>query len=277
MEFITTYLMGPVGLMAGIGLIAGFLLAIASIVMAVPVDEKAKAIEEVLPQANCGGCGFTGCADYAAALSTGKTEKTTLCAPGGEDVAAKIAAVLGVEAGKVERMSAVVRCNGRHGVTGRMYEYSGAQSCSAAAQLFGGPTMCAYGCLGLGDCMGVCEYDAINMISGRAVIDPTLCKACSKCVETCPKGLIKLMPALSDKKVVLCMNKTAGADTRKACKSGCIGCGRCAKTCPSEAVVLDGSLAAVDFGKCTACGKCLDVCPTQAIRTVCRAEVLFKD
>ena len=177
-----------------IGVIAALMLAVASIVMAVPVDEKAEQIREELPGANCGACGFSGCDGYAAALSKGETTCTTLCSPGGSEVSKKIAAIAGLAAGEIAPQAAVVRCQGNSHNAGTKLVYSGVKSCKMATQLFGGPKDCIYGCIGFGDCIEACPYDAIHICDGVARINPLACRACKACIKTCPKGLIELMP-----------------------------------------------------------------------------------
>lgn len=253
-------------LVASIGLLGGLGLSAASVIMAVPKDETAEKIRECLPGANCGACGFSGCDGYAAALSKGETDKTNLCAPGGAETAKDVAAVLGVEAGEVVPMAAFVHCAGTFENSKRKLEYEGAQSCKMAAQLFGGPKECVYGCLGYGDCVAVCPYGAIRICDGVAKVDPLVCRACKKCIEVCPKGLIELVPLYQKKAVVTCKNHNKGAFTRKECKVGCIGCMRCQKVCEAGAVKVENNTAKVDQSKCVACGKCVEVCPTGAIR-----------
>ena len=248
-----------------IGLVCGIALAVASIVLAVPVDEKAEAITEMLPGANCGACGFSGCAGYAAALSKGETTDTALCNPGGNEVAQQIAGYLGLAAGSVEPMTAVVLCQGTHSNATTKMEYKGVQSCKMASQLFGGPKDCVHGCLGLGDCVRECPYHAINICDGVARINPAICKACKKCVAACPKGLIELMPLNKSKAAVLCKNKDKGAIARKECKMACIGCMKCVKACEAEAVTVANFNAHVDTTKCTGCGKCREACPVGCI------------
>lgn len=253
-------------LVSGIGIVAGALLAILSKVMAVPVDEKAAAIEEILPGANCGSCGFSGCAGYAAALSQGTTTQTGLCNPGGNEVSGKIAEIMGLKAESVEPMCAVVMCRGINGLAEKKMEYSGVPSCKMAVQLFGGDKACSYGCLGLGDCARACPYDAIMLCDGVAVVSPDVCRACKKCMSVCPKGIIELLPKARLNSAVLCKNHDKGAQTRKDCKTGCIGCMKCVKACPNEAIHIENNAAVVDNEKCTACGACCAACPTGAIK-----------
>lgn len=250
------------------GLVLGLGLAIASIVMAVPVDEKEVAVREQLPGANCGACGFSGCDAYAAALAKGDTDKTNLCIPGGEDVSKKIAEITGLEAGEIDPKAAVVLCRGSFGNCASKFSYSGVKSCAMAQQLFGGPKSCSYGCIGFGDCVKACPYDAIKICDGVARIDPTMCRACGMCVSTCPKNIIELMPLGVAKAAVLCKNIEKGAQTRKQCKTGCIGCMKCVKVCEYDAVKVENNVAKVDYKKCVGCGKCSENCPVKSISII---------
>ena len=255
-------------IVAAIGLIAGLGLAVASVVMAVPVDEKAEKIREVLPGANCGACGFSGCDGYAAALSEGKTAETNLCAPGGSDVSEQIAEITGLSAGSVSPQAAIVLCQGSCGNCELKLEYKGVESCAMAQQLFGGPKNCNYGCIGFGDCVKACPYGAIKICDGVARIDPTMCRACKMCISTCPKHLIELLPLNESRAAVLCKNGDKGALTRKQCKTGCIGCMKCVKVCEYGAVTVSGNKAHVDAEKCTGCGKCTEACPVKCISLI---------
>lgn len=253
-------------IVAGIGILAGLLLAVLSKIMAVPVDEKAQAIEEILPGANCGSCGFSGCSGYAAALSSGATTETGLCNPGGSEVSAKIAEIMGLAAADITPMTAVVLCNGTDENACKKMVYEGVESCKMASQLFGGDKSCLYGCLGLGDCVARCPYNAIRICGGTAVVSPDLCRACKMCVSVCPKGIIELMPKDRAAAAVLCKNHDKGAQTMKDCKVGCIGCTKCVKTCENGAISMDKNVAHVDPEKCTACGNCVEACPKNAIK-----------
>lgn len=257
-------------LVGGIGLVAGAGLAVASVLMAVPRDEKAERITSMLPGANCGACGYSGCAGYAAALAKGEAA-IGLCAPGGKAAADAIAEALGQAPVSVTRQTAVVRCMGTaapvHAASAR---YGGIPTCAAAAQLPVGA--CRYGCLGFGDCAAVCPEQAIMVCSGAcgtptAAVNASKCKACGACVKACPRQLITVVPVMHQS-VVQCANRDKGAQTRKVCTSGCIGCGKCAKVCESGAVQLVQNLAQIDPAQCTACGKCVEACPVGAIATV---------
>ena len=253
----------PVLIVAGIGLVAGIILAIASVVMAVPKDEKAEAILEVLPGANCGACGFSGCSGYAAALSKGEAQ-VGLCSPGGEACAKACAELLGVGDVSVEKKTALVHCMGSYDMTSDKMNYDGIQSCSASTFLAGGITSCRFGCMGMGDCAAVCAYGAVSICNGLASIDPHKCRGCSHVRRRLPKGLISFVP-LKKQAVVRCSNCDKGAQTTKVCKIGCIGCMKCEKTCEFDAIHVKDFHAVVDPEKCTGCGKCAEVCPRHVI------------
>ena len=250
----------PVIITAAIGLLAGILLAAAAKFLAVPVDEKQTEIRELLPGANCGGCGYSGCDGYAAAVASGEAAPN-LCSPGGADTAKAIAAAIGAECGDMVPNVAVVSCHGRNSkVRG---SYNGAASCAAAANLNGGPNACRYGCLGFGDCAAVCDNGAITVTDGVAAVDPAMCLGCGKCAAVCPRHLIAMAPLGAP--AVLCRNSDKAPATRAVCTDGCLGCGKCVRGCPSEADSLVGGVAVIDSGKCTHCGKCADNCPVKSI------------
>lgn len=253
----------PVTIVAAIGLIAGLGLSLAGKYLSDPPDEKFEAIREVLPGANCGACGYTGCDDYANAVKGGIAQPN-LCIPGGNDTASALSTVLGVEVETEEKVAFIV-CGGDCNKSKVKYNYSGVQSCTAASTLYGGPMDCAFGCLGFGDCAKVCEYGGITVTDGLAKIDPTLCRACGKCIAACPKKLISFVPAASPIRV-LCKNTEKGGKTMKSCDVGCIGCTKCVKVCEFDAIKVENFLAVIDPKKCTTCGKCKEVCPRGCIQ-----------
>lgn len=253
----------PVFLVSSIGLVAGFILAVASVVMHVPKDEIAEKIKDILPGANCGACGYSGCEGYAKALSGGKAN-IGLCSPGGKTVAEGISKILGANVSNIEYKVAVVKCSGMSSNTDTKMIYQGVKSCSAANQLYSGPGNCSYGCIGFGDCLKVCKYGAITICDGVAVINPQKCVGCSMCVSACPKGLIEFIP-IKKQAIVKCSNCDKGAKTKKDCSAGCIGCMKCAKVCESNAIIVENFVAKVNPEKCIGCGKCLDVCKQNCI------------
>ncbi len=257
-------LLSAVLLVAGIGLAAGLILSIASIVMAVKGDEKAEKIRDELPGANCGACGFSGCDGYAEALAKGAAEPG-LCAPGAAEVNRKIGEILGTEVSIGETMSATVFCKGSCDNVENKMHYSGISSCKAAATLYSGPSACNFGCIGFGDCKSACKFGAIDIKNGKARVDSDKCTTCKACISTCPKGIISLVPKERTAAKVNCSNRDKGVVARKVCSVACIGCGKCVKTCEFGAVTLENNLARIDFDKCTACGKCAEACPMHCI------------
>ncbi len=251
-----TEILIAVAAVGAIGLIAGVILSAAGKFFAVPTDETVEKLREALPGANCGGCGYSGCDGYAAAIKEGVP--CNLCGPGGNETAAALSAIMGVEATAVEKKAAVVRCRGTASVTAKKYEYDGLPTCGAVALVSGGDSSCRFGCLGYGDCVSVCDSGAIRVVDGVARVDSRLCTACGKCVNVCPRHIVELLPV--NVTVPMCINTDKGADTRKACKSGCIGCTRCEKICPSGAIKVENGHAVVDQSKCNGCGLCAETC-----------------
>ncbi|MBR6765247.1 MAG: RnfABCDGE type electron transport complex subunit B [Clostridia bacterium] len=252
-------------IVAVIGIIIGIGLSVASAFFAVPVDEREEKVRECLPGANCGACGFSGCDAYAQAIAKGETENLSLCLPGGNDTAQEIGKIMGKEAAKVLPMVAVVACNGNCENAPQKIKYEGISTCKAASLMFGGQKTCAYGCLGYGDCIKVCDNNAISICEGVARIDITKCGACQKCVGACPKGLISVLEVNKLQAFVACKNVEKGAQAQKSCKVSCIGCGKCVKTCAAGAITVENFLAKVDEAKCTGCGECVSACPKKCI------------
>lgn len=249
----------PVLIIGGMGLIFGVLLGAASKIFAVKVDERVPKITEVLPGANCGGCGYAGCSAYANAVVNGGA-KTNMCPVGGAAVAEKISEILGVEAEEKKPMIARVLCAGTPEIAAQKYVFDGPRDCYSAARLGGGEKMCPHGCLGFGSCVKVCKFDAIHVENGLAVVDEEKCVACGACAAECPKKIIKILP-LDSKYTITCKSVEKGKATRADCEVGCIGCGICAKNCPKDAITVKDNLAVIDPEKCVNCGICASKCP----------------
>lgn len=254
----------PVAIFAGLGVLFGMILAIASRVFSVKTDERIEKICEGLPGANCGGCGYSGCAGYAAAVVKGEAPANA-CRAGGEAAARVIGEVMGIEVTAQEPMIAKVLCSGTCGTATNKCHYEGAQDCIAADRMHGGDKACPAGCLGLGTCVSVCPYDAIHVENGVAVVDENKCVGCGACAQLCPKKLIQLIPVRVKYRVV-CRSPETGAQTRKLCTVGCIGCKICEKNCPSDAIHVKGGFAEIDYSKCTSCGICAGKCPRKIIK-----------
>jgi Na+-translocating ferredoxin:NAD+ oxidoreductase RNF subunit RnfB len=221
-------------------------------------------VQEALPGANCGGCGFSGCAAYASAIVE-KGAPVNNCSVGGKETAESIAVIMGVTAGEVTRKNAVVRCCGVTGKIRTKYEYQGNMTCEEATRLSGGYKSCLYSCIGYGSCAAVCPVNAISVIDEIARIDKEKCISCGKCVLTCPKHLIELMP-YNGTYFVGCMSEDKGAKTKANCDAGCIGCKLCERACKYDAIHVVNSKASIEYEKCTNCGECAKVCPQKIIR-----------
>ncbi|QHI72392.1 RnfABCDGE type electron transport complex subunit B [Aminipila terrae] len=257
-------MMTPVILLVTMGLISGVVLTIASKVFFVPVDETVSQVREVLPGANCGACGFAGCDDYAAAIGADHSLSPSLCPVGGAATATAIGSILGVEAKAAEPKVAFVKCKGSNDNTKKIMEYKGVQTCAAAKNFYGGNWACPQGCISLGDCVSVCQYDAIRICDGVAVVDRDACVGCGMCEKACPNNVITI--AEKNKVVYVACNSTeTGAKAKKACQVACIGCKKCEKVCKFDAITVENNLAKIDFEKCKNCGLCEKECPTKAI------------
>lgn len=267
-----TEIMLPISIVSGMGLIAGVILSLATIIFHKPVDEKEEALREVLPGINCGACGFSGCDGYAKAMAQGQAGATN-CTPGGASTRTALSAILGVEVGEVDRVAAFVRCNGTCEFTNKKMDYAGTSTCYGANQIFGGPQACQFGCMGFGDCQTVCDYDAIEVVDGIAKIDSEKCVGCLKCIAVCPKNLIKMLPA-ENTSIVACSNQEKGGGVRKICDVGCITCNRCVKTCPQKAIKMVNNVAVIDPELCINCGECVEICPQNCIVEMTKKKVV---
>lgn len=251
-------------IVGGVGIFVGLFLGIASLKFHVEVDERETKVLEALPGNNCGGCGYPGCSGLAAAIVKGEAP-VNQCPVGGAPVASEVAQIMGVDAGDSKRMVAFVACNGTCDKTTRDYEYTGAKDCGMLSFVpGGGPKSCNYGCLGFGNCVKACAFDAIHVVDGVAVVDREKCKSCGKCVAACPKKLISLIP-YDAKYAVACSSKDKGPDAMKKCSVPCIGCSICVKNCENEAVTVTDFNATIDQDKCISCGKCAEKCPKKVI------------
>ncbi len=252
--------------MGVVAAVFGVVLAIAAHVFSVQLDTRQEEIEKHLAGANCGGCGYPGCASCAEAIFKGKAP-VNACAPTGEENIRAIAAIMGVENADTEKKVSHMLCSGGHSAL-RRYTYVGLQDCTAASKAANGPLVCEHGCLGLGSCVAVCKFDAIRINErGVAEVDKDKCTNCGTCRAICPRHVIVEIPY--DKTVMVnCQNPLKGAEAMRLCERSCIGCGLCAKICPNGALRMENNLPVFDFAKCTDCGLCAKACPRSAIEPV---------
>ena len=258
--------------LGALGLVLAAVLFLVAKKFAVEEDPRIAKIAEVLPQANCGGCGYPGCNGFAEACvkaADGGSLEGKLCPVGGQPVMEKVAGILGMAAEAAEPKVAVVRCNGTCANRPHMVMYDGVKTCRIAHSTAGGETGCFFGCLGCGDCVEACAFGALTMNAetGLPEVDESKCTACGKCAKACPRGIIELRPMgkKGRRMVVQCVNRDKGPVAKKACAVGCIACGKCVKVCEFDAITMEGNIAYIDPSKCRLCRKCEDACPQHAI------------
>jgi len=255
----------PVLCVGALALVFGVILGLSAKKFAVETDPAVERIFSVLPGANCGGCGFPGCAVFAERVAKGQANYRG-CPPGGASAAAEIANVLGIDAAPSARKVAFIKCNGSNDNIRRNYIYDGPKSCASASQLAtGGNKTCRYSCIGLESCKNACPFGAIKIVDSIAVVIREKCTACGKCVPVCPKNLIEIVPDKA-KVRVLCNSRDKAKAVRESCRAGCFGCTVCQKTCREGAITVVDNIAHIDYEKCTLCMECINKCPSRAIK-----------
>lgn len=211
----------------------------------VPVNPLVEKINGVLPGANCGGCGYVGCNEYAEAVASGAAQPDK-CTVGGEEVAAKVAEILGVTLEASWPYRPVVHCGATYGQRKGRMDYRGERTC-AAANLVCGVQSCTYGCLGFGDCERVCAFDAIHVKNGLATVDYTKCTGCGACAGACPRNIINMVPFKKERMLVIsCSNKDMGKEVREVCEVGCIGCRACERA-SGGAIRVENNLPTINY------------------------------
>jgi len=253
------------GSLGALGLLFGAGLAVAAKKFAIPFDPLYGEVLAVLPGANCGACGYPGCAGYASAVSQRRVG-IGKCPVGGNDLLSNLGRLMGVEAKLAsDRMVATPYCDGGCAEAPTRFRYEGTQDCVAVVALSGGDKACRYACVGYGTCVKLCKFGAISMDDNRIpVVDTAKCTACGLCVAGCPKDIFSLRPA--GKHVhIRCRSHDKGAIVRKICSVGCIACGLCVKACPVDAIAVKDFLAEIDYEKCINCNRCIEKCPTKTI------------
>ncbi len=255
--------------LSAIGVLSAIILFFIAQKFKVIEDPRIDQVAELLPGANCGGCGFAGCRNFAENIVKNESLENMFCPVGGNDLLKQIGPVIGVVAEEKEPTIAVLRCNGSFTNAPSKTQYDGVKSCYFMHTLYPGDNACPYSCLGSGDCVVSCQFDAmyIDEITGLPVIIEEKCVSCGACVKACPRKIIELRKKgkKSRRIYVSCVNKEKGAISRKNCNVSCIGCGKCVKECKFEAITLENNLAYIDFNKCTLCRKCVAVCPQNSI------------
>lgn len=260
---LTTILI-PVIALGGMGVIFGGVLAYASHRFAVEADPTVTALRDLLPGANCGGCGFPGCDGLANAIAEGKAAVNG-CPVASSETSAKMAEVMGQDSVETEKMVARVLCAGGKEECTTKFRYIGIKDCKAANMIKGGSKNCRFGCLGYGTCVASCPFGAIEIKEKNvAVVNYDKCTGCGKCLEECPKKVIALVPFIN-RVHVDCNNKEIKKTPAVRCAVGCISCKQCVKVCPHEAIIIENNLARIDYTKCQECMLCVEKCPTKAI------------
>lgn len=229
-------------------------------------DPKIDEVRNLLPGVNCGACGYPGCDGYAEAVAGGNTP-VTKCAPGGSSVSAALAQLMGVNA-SAQDVVAVLLCQGVKDKAPAKGEYVGVKTCRAAKLSTGGTKLCAWGCLGYGDCCSVCQFDALHMgKDGLPHVDYQKCTGCGLCVQECPQQILATVPRSRTGSVVVCSNRNViKANVMKSCKVGCIKCEACVRACPEQCISMVNGIPLTDYARCTSCGLCVEKCPTKCYK-----------
>lgn len=251
-------------ILAILGLLIGIFLGLFSNIFKVNVDERIAKIRECLPGNNCGGCGYAGCDALAEALSKGEA-KPNACTVCGKESIEQISNILGVETELLDKKVAFVHCNGTCDNTNKIYKYTGEKSCKLVYNMPNfGEKNCMFACIGYGDCVNVCQFDAIHIVDSVALVDKEKCKSCSECIKACPMNIIDLIP-YNNTTYVKCNNKQNAKIANNVCKVSCIACKMCEKNCPKEAIKVVDNLATIDYVLCNNCNICKEKCPRKCI------------
>ena len=259
----------PVISLSLVALILAIIILIVSKTFHVDEDPLVGTVTELLPGVNCGACGYPGCGNLAEVLVKSR-DPSKVCPVGGKALAEQIGQTLGIKMAEAKSVTCTVICQGCYKNAKPTAEYKGIQDCWAATQIYNGPKLCPFACVGLGSCISSCKYNALKLVDGLIVVNHDRCTGCGACVQTCPKKVLIMHEKKEKRYVVACRSIDKGAVTRKYCSVGCIGCMKCQKACEAEAIAVENFCSIIDQSKCTSCGACISECPVNSI-------VLFND
>ncbi len=258
--------------MFGLGLVASILLAVAAKVFFVKENPKVEAALEILPGANCGGCGFAGCEGYAKAVVKDPDVPPNRCCAASKEGVIALAELTGKQVAEAEPLVAMRRCDVYHGQVAQRYEYQGIPSCAAAAPLRGGINTCAYSCLGFGDCVEACPFGAMTIVGNLACVDVLRCTGCGSCVHACPRNVLELIPKRA-RVCIPCNTGLKGKAVMEICQIGCIKCVKCVRSCPAKAISLEGGKIHIEHKICLSYGEecdmaCVKGCSREILRPI---------
>lgn len=260
---LTTLIIQSVAILGGLGLAVGVLLIVASRKFRVETNPLVEEILSVLPNANCGACGYAGCADFAQRV-VNEGAPINGCPVGGFEIAKQIGGIMDQDVSESEKKYPFVICNGGVNCVNR-FEYVGIEDCKAVMMLSDGEKGCSFGCMGRGTCVRACPFDAISIGDDRLPhVNKNLCTSCGLCISSCPNNVL-VFSKESEKVHVRCRSHDKGKDVKAVCNVGCIACKICEKNCPEQAITVTEFLATIDQSKCTACGICVEKCPQHTI------------
>ncbi|MBP3730154.1 MAG: Fe-S cluster domain-containing protein [Mailhella sp.] len=267
--------------MFGLGLVCAGILAAASKIFYVQENPKVAAALELLPGANCGGCGFAGCEGYAKAVVTDPNVPANRCVACPKESIVALGELTGKTVAEAEPLVSMRRCDVNNGHVVQRYVYHGIPSCAAASVIRGGTNTCAWSCLGFGDCVQACPFGAMKIVDDIACVDIQRCTGCGLCTKACPRGILELIP-LRSRVCIPCNSRDKGKAVMDACKAGCIKCGKCVRTCPAKAISLVDGRIEINQKQCLEygpeCGQaCVGACARKILRPIALVNAPVKE